>query len=62
MSGKDRTLTWHAQLLGRGPYFMPPGEYMARWDAADAPTDHELVTDHSRCQGFWPECKEAPHA
>ncbi len=22
-----------------------------------APTDHELVTDHSRCQDFWPECK-----
>lgn len=39
-------------------YFIPPAEYKARWDAADAPTDHQLVQDHSQCQGFWPECKE----
>ena len=37
---------------------IPPAEYMRRWDEAMAPTDHELVTDHSQCQRFWPECKE----
>jgi hypothetical protein len=40
--------------------YIPPAEYKARWDDAMAPTDHELVTDHSRCAGSWPECKEQP--
>jgi hypothetical protein len=36
-------------------YFVPADEYKARWN--DAPTDHELVEDHSHCPDFWPECK-----
>lgn len=39
-------------------YFVPAVSYLRRWDDAMSPTDHELVEDHSRCQDFWPECKE----
>lgn len=37
---------------------IPAKEYLQRLRNADAPLDHELVTDHSQCHLFWPECKE----
>jgi hypothetical protein len=39
-------------------YMISAADYQRFFDQVDAPTDHELVTDHRRCEGFWPECKE----
>lgn len=42
------------------PGYVKAIDYLQRLADCGAPTDHELVTDHSRCPEFWAECKEVP--